>query len=128
MADQPVRLQLGNRHIGVAEFDPDHGNAGAPGDADVSAGVADHDGGRERPAGPGHGLLQDRRIGLCDPKRVRAADRGEPPAEVELVEQQFRQPFQLVGADRKAEALGFQLVQRASSPSNGRDSSAIWSA
>ena len=71
-------LEFGDRNVGIAEFDPDHGNAGAPGHADIGAGVADHDGRSQCAAGPRHRLLQDAGIGLGDAERVGAADRGKP--------------------------------------------------
>ena len=40
-------------------------------------------------AGAGDGLVQDGGIGLCDPKRVRAADRCKARAQVQPVEQQL---------------------------------------
>ena len=63
-------------------------------------------------AGARHRLLQDDGIGLGDAERVGAADRGKSPAQVQLVEQQLRQPFELVGADRKAAAVRREIVER----------------
>ena len=42
MPDQPVRLQFGDRHVGIAELDPNYRNAGAARGANVSAGIPDH--------------------------------------------------------------------------------------
>src|SRR5213593_1740669 len=87
MADQPIRLEFRDRNIGVAKFDPDDGDGRPPGDADVRAGVPDHDGRGQLPAGARHRLLQDDGIGLGDAERVGAADRGKSAAQAELVEQ-----------------------------------------
>ena len=87
MADQPVRLQLGHRDVGIAEIDPDHRDVGAPGDPDVGAGIADHDRAGQPAAGTGHRLAQERRIRLGDPERVLAADGGKARRQVEPVEQ-----------------------------------------
>ena len=64
MADQAVGVELPDRYLGIAEFDPDHRNPGAAGYPNVRASVADHDRGGEGPAGPRHRLPQDGRIGL----------------------------------------------------------------
>ena len=63
------------------------------------------------PAGACHRLLQDDRVGLGDAEGVGAADRGKPRAQAELVEQALGQPFQLVGAHRKAVALRAEIIE-----------------
>lgn len=126
--DQTVRLQIGDRHVRVAETDPDHWHPGATGHADIGSGVADHDAGFDLTAGARHGLAENGRIGLLDAKSVRAADRREPAAQVELVQEPLRQPFQLVRADSETMALGREQVERLQEPSKGRDSTAILSA
>src|ERR1044072_5742006 len=75
MADQTVGLEVRDRNIGIAEFNADHRDAGAR-----------------------HGLLQDGWVWFCDAKRIGSADRGESRTQSKLVEQEFRQPFQFVGA------------------------------
>src|SRR5882672_2178391 len=113
MTDQPVGLELGDRYLGIAEFDPDHGNTGAARHPDIRTGIADHDRGGYLAARPRDGLPQDRGIGLGNAKGVGAANRGKSRAQSQLVEQQLRQPFELVGADREAIAPPGQIIERA---------------
>src|SRR5258708_19398355 len=37
LADYPIGLEIGDRYFGIAKFDPDHGNAGAAGAAEIPA-------------------------------------------------------------------------------------------
>src|ERR1700681_896147 len=72
VTDQEVGLEVGDRYLGIAEFDPDHGNTGAARHTDIRTGIADHDRRGELPAGEGDGLSQDRRIRLGNAKGVGA--------------------------------------------------------
>src|SRR5262249_51194808 len=88
--DQPVRLKVGNRYVGIAERDPYYWDAGPPRGPDIGSGIADHDRGRGMAAGPGNGLVQDSRVGLGHPEGVRAADRREAGGQAQPFEQQLR--------------------------------------
>ena len=54
MMDQLVRLQRGDRHLGIAKADADHRDSGAAGDADIGSRVAHHDGGGKLALGARH--------------------------------------------------------------------------
>src|SRR5690348_12451981 len=75
--DQPVRLELGNRYVGIAEADADHRNSGSASDANVGAGVADHDGRADLAARARNRLSQDRGVRFRHAERIGAADRGK---------------------------------------------------
>src|SRR6185295_15400739 len=112
MADQPVRIELGRRNLGVAEIDRDHRDAGVARGCDIGHRVADHDGARDVAAGAFEGAAQNFRVGLLHAERVLPDDRGEAPAHSERIEHAHRQPFELAGADREAAALRFERVER----------------
>ena len=59
VVDEAIGLEACDRYICVAEADPDHGNSGPPGNADVGSGIPDHDAGGQLPPGPGDRLAQD---------------------------------------------------------------------
>ena len=75
--DDPVRFEVGYGNFGVAERDADHGDTGAPGDADIGTCIAHHDGGLKFAAGAGNGLAQDSGIRLGNPEGVGAANSGK---------------------------------------------------
>src|SRR4051794_2928923 len=75
VVDQAVWLEIRNRNVGISEFDPDDGNAGAPRNPDVRAGIANHDRRGEMASGACDGLLQYRRIGLRNSERIGATYR-----------------------------------------------------
>ena len=110
--DQPVGIEVSNWHLGIPETNADDRNAGAAGDADIRTGIADHDRGGNVAARAGDRLLQDGRIGLGDAECIGAADGGKPRAQSEPVQEKFRQPLQLVGADRKAESACPEVIER----------------
>src|SRR5215813_8792104 len=87
--DHPLGPQFCDRVLGIAVVDGDDRNARGPRGGDVGAGIADH-----------HRMAY-----------VRATNGGEALGEPECVEQQQRQPFQLVGADRKPTAGGAKFVE-----------------
>ena len=100
MRDHPVRAELGDGHVGVAEVDRDHRQAGGARGLDVGRRIADHDGAGADAARRGDRPDERLRIGLADPERVLAADEGEAVGDAELRHQQPGRGLHLVGADR----------------------------
>ena len=97
--DHPVRAKLGHGDVGIAEIDCDHRKAGSAGGLDVGDRVADHDRPVAHPAGRRDRAEQGLRIGLADAERVLAADEGEPFRHAQLLHEELRRAFHLVGAD-----------------------------
>ena len=128
MADQPVRAELADRRFGVAEIDRDHRDAGGRAVSMSVAGIPHHHRARRRRRRPPDGPPQDLRVGLLNAEGVLAADRGKAPGQAERIEQQPRQAFELVGADREAAAAAARRSSAASRPGNGCERSAIWAA
>ena len=81
--------------------------------SDVGAGVPDHDGAADVAAGLQHGAPQHLGVRLLHPEGVLAADRFKARGHPQCIEQQARQAFELVGADREAAAFGGEPVERA---------------
>jgi hypothetical protein len=85
--DDPVRPECRHRHVRIAEIDSDDGDAGGAGGADISRGIADHDGALRIAAGARDRLPENLRIGLLHAERILAADRGKPAAKVQRVQE-----------------------------------------
>ena len=105
-ADEAVGLQARDRHFAVAERDRDHRHIRRARGPHIGHGIADHDGARYVAAGAPDGQPQDFRIGFLHAESILAANGREIVAELERIEELNRQPFELVGADRKPAALG----------------------
>src|ERR1043166_7267155 len=112
MADHPVGLEQRRRHVGIAEVDRDHRHTRRPSDRHVGGGIPDHHGAGEVAARARDGLAQQFRVGLCDPERVLAADRGKAAGKPEPLQQKHGEVLELVGAYRKAGAPRGQQIER----------------
>ena len=99
--DDPIRLQARDRDVGVAEVHRDHRDRGRAGGVNVGFGIADHDRPAGLAAGAPNGLPKNFRVGLLHAERILSADRGKALRQLERLQQPDRQPFELVGADRK---------------------------
>ena len=67
------------------------------------------------------------RVGLLHAESVLSADRREAVGEIELFEQQHRQPFELVGADGETGAARRERSSASVNPGKGRERSAMCS-
>ena len=110
--NHPVRAELGHRDVGIAEIDCDHRQARSAGGLDVGNRVADHDRPVAHPAGGRDRAEQGLRIGLADAERVLAADEREPFRHAQLLHQELRRAFHLVGADGLTPAGSRKRCQR----------------
>ena len=112
MADYAVRIELGHRTIAVTEIDGDHRDTGRARGPDIGGGIADHDRIAQVTAGYRDSAAQYLRVRLLHPKSILPADGGEPVGQFELLEQQYRQSFELVGADGEPAAARREFIER----------------
>src|ERR1700737_1026623 len=72
--DQPIGFEIGDRNVGITEFNADDRNAGAAGHADIRTGIAYHDRRGQMPTRARDRLPQYGRAGLRNPEGVCAAN------------------------------------------------------
>src|SRR3954454_2397524 len=112
MADNPVGAKLPNGRFAVAEIDRHDRNTRSAGGCDIGAGIAHHHRPLQRAASRPDRPPQDLGVGLLHAEGVLAADRGKAPAEAERFQQEPRQAFELVGANRKLAAARGKAIER----------------
>src|SRR6516165_11958129 len=78
---------------------------------DVGPGIAHHYSAARLAAGAADGKPQHLRVGFLRAESVLSADRREIAAEVQGIEEPYRQPFKLIGADREPKAVGRKPVK-----------------
>jgi hypothetical protein len=100
-AYDPIRLQRGYGHVGIAEIYRDNWHAGRARGVHVGRRIPDHDSVLRIPAGAHDGRAEHLRVGLLNAESVLTAYRGETPAQPELLQKAKGEPFELVGAYRE---------------------------
>src|SRR5260370_26879523 len=80
LADYPIGLEIGDRYFGIAKFDPDHGNAGAAGDAPIPGGGAHPDSCRHPSPPPPRPLPPEGRGGVFEARKTMPRKRRKTPA------------------------------------------------
>jgi len=100
MTDDFVRPQLRHRNIRIAEIDRHHRHEGRFGGRDVGLRVADHDGAAEIAASAAERAQQGVGVGFLHREGVLPADRRKPAGKAQTFEKPYRQPLELVGANR----------------------------